>query len=69
MTKAQDSIPSPCIRNCCLNDNNICQGCFRSLDEICGWSQANTETRQRILVNVEQRRLLNANNAGTGKIR
>ncbi len=33
---------SPCVRNCCLDDADICLGCFRHLDEIVGW-QAFTE--------------------------
>ncbi len=24
---------SPCVRNCCLDDDLICLGCFRSLEE------------------------------------
>jgi len=43
------SIPSPCVRNCCLDENDICRGCYRSLTEICGWSKANYEERRSIL--------------------
>lgn len=50
-------IPSPCVRNCCLNEQEICLGCFRSLREICDWSLASNEQRQQILANAEQRRL------------
>ncbi|MDD1622687.1 MAG: DUF1289 domain-containing protein [Methylococcaceae bacterium] len=57
MTAPQPSIPSPCVRNCCLNQDNICLGCFRSLDEICQWSQADDQTRLTILCNADQRRL------------
>lgn len=31
--------PSPCIRKCCLDDDDICLGCFRSLEEITRWSK------------------------------
>jgi len=40
---------SPCIRNCCLDENDICLGCFRSLTEICAWGEANDTDRQKIL--------------------
>ncbi|BCG64344.1 MAG: putative protein-disulfide isomerase [Methyloprofundus sp.] len=42
-------IESPCVRNCCLNNDDICLGCFRSLDEITGWSQASELEKQAIL--------------------
>lgn len=34
------NITSPCVRNCCLNADDVCLGCFRSLEEIVGWSQS-----------------------------
>lgn len=50
-------IVSPCIRNCCLNDNDQCLGCFRALDEIKSWfSLANSE-KQQVLESCQQRRL------------
>jgi len=32
------AIVSPCIRKCCLNEDDICLGCYRSLEEIKRWS-------------------------------
>lgn len=52
----QPTTPSPCIRNCCLDDYDVCLGCFRTMQEICAWSQASEETRKAILTNAEQRR-------------
>lgn len=46
---------SPCVRNCCLDDDNICLGCFRSLEEIRNWTQADEQTRQRFLINAKSR--------------
>jgi len=40
---------SPCIRNCCLNEQDVCLGCFRALHEITGWGEADAEERSRIL--------------------
>jgi predicted Fe-S protein YdhL (DUF1289 family) len=30
--------PSPCVRNCTLNDQDVCLGCGRTLTDITGWS-------------------------------
>ncbi|MBL4783401.1 MAG: DUF1289 domain-containing protein [Porticoccaceae bacterium] len=42
-------IASPCVRNCCLNEEDICLGCFRSLDEILTWRAASNKQRQAVL--------------------
>lgn len=49
-------VPSPCIRNCCLDDADICLGCFRSLAEITGWQNASDALRREFLENAERRR-------------
>ncbi len=39
--------PSPCISLCRMApDGSHCLGCFRSLDEICGWSGAGPAQRR-----------------------
>jgi hypothetical protein len=43
-------VPSPCVRNCCLDENDICLGCYRSLSEILRWSEATEADRSEILV-------------------
>lgn len=40
-------INSPCVRNCCLNEQDICLGCFRSLDEIKLWGRSDTSAQQK----------------------
>jgi predicted Fe-S protein YdhL (DUF1289 family) len=32
-----DPLASPCVRNCCLDEDNVCMGCGRSLQEIVAW--------------------------------
>lgn len=49
------SIESPCIRNCCLNEKDICLGCFRSIEEIMAWSKATDNEKQSMLVKAKQR--------------
>lgn len=46
---------SPCIKNCCLDLNDICLGCFRSLNEIRQWTQVNAEIRLQFLNNAKIR--------------
>ena len=53
---ASDNL-SPCLRMCCLDDENICLGCFRSLDEIRQWRELTTQQRQEILNTVNVRKL------------
>jgi len=52
----QPTISSPCIRNCCLDENDICLGCHRSLTEICDWGEAGDAYRLKILDNATQRK-------------
>jgi predicted Fe-S protein YdhL (DUF1289 family) len=50
------SCSSPCVRNCCLNHDDICLGCFRSLDEIMLWTKVDENTRQEFLNNADIRK-------------
>ena len=50
--------PSPCIGVCVINpQTQLCDGCFRTLDEIATWAGASDETRLAVLAEVEQRRV------------
>jgi uncharacterized protein len=55
MTDRREPVPSPCVRNCCLDKADICLGCFRTMSEIVGWSQANNQEREAILLIAKQR--------------
>jgi uncharacterized protein len=56
MSSNPDSLSTPCIRNCCLTDDDICLGCFRSLNEISLWTKVDENTRHDILINAEKRK-------------
>ena len=43
------TVDAPCIRNCCLDLDEVCLGCHRSLQEILSWSRATTAERERVL--------------------
>jgi predicted Fe-S protein YdhL (DUF1289 family) len=56
MNQIEDGAQSPCIENCCLNDEKICLGCFRSIEEITQWQQMNDKMRLEVLHKAENRR-------------
>lgn len=56
MATPGDTPESPCIRNCCLDDADVCIGCGRHLQEILGWSEANAGERRAILERAAARR-------------
>ncbi|WP_082355600.1 MULTISPECIES: DUF1289 domain-containing protein [Pseudoalteromonas] len=47
---------NPCIRHCCLDGNDTCIGCFRTLDEILAWHSARPEQKQQILNACQKRK-------------
>lgn len=55
-------IESPCIRNCCLNEQDVCIGCFRSLEEIKQWHRATQSEKQEILTTAQNRKLTSKDN-------
>ncbi|MEI8647961.1 DUF1289 domain-containing protein [Paraglaciecola sp. Hal342] len=40
-------VDSPCVRNCCLDQQDMCVGCFRMLDEIVGWGTASSVRKKK----------------------
>jgi predicted Fe-S protein YdhL (DUF1289 family) len=54
-TPPQDPLASPCIRNCCLDEHNVCMGCGRSLQEIVAWGTASDADKAAILERSRER--------------
>ncbi|WP_344803750.1 DUF1289 domain-containing protein [Allohahella marinimesophila] len=52
---AEAPVRSPCVSICCLDEDDICVGCYRSGDEICNWSSLNNEQRLAVLEQVAAR--------------
>jgi predicted Fe-S protein YdhL (DUF1289 family) len=50
-----DEIPSPCISVCVLDENDICQGCYRSAVEIADWFMSSTEDKREVLRRCRER--------------
>ena len=38
--------PSPCVRLCTLNDDDVCVGCGRTLQDIIGWTKMSEAEKQ-----------------------
>ncbi len=48
-------IASPCVRNCCLDKQDICLGCHRHIDEIMAWRTLDSQAKEDVLVLCQQR--------------
>ena len=48
-------VESPCIDVCRLDDDDVCIGCFRNIDEICRWREAGDGERREILLRATAR--------------
>ena len=51
------TLPSPCVRNCCLDENDVCIGCGRTVEEIIHWGDADNNERLQILETAKIRKL------------
>lgn len=48
---------SPCIASCKLNNDKVCIGCFRHIDEIVDWNKKTDEQHAVIFNLIAQRKL------------
>ena len=44
---------SPCIKECRLNENDICKGCKRTIEQITNWWDYTDKQRENIMNNLE----------------
>ena len=50
-------VASPCINVCRMDPvSGLCEGCYRTLDEIARWAGTDDGDRREILARVERRR-------------
>ncbi|MCG9682175.1 DUF1289 domain-containing protein [Vibrio sp. Isolate23] len=56
MKTVVEKVPIPCVRNCCLDGDDICLGCFRTLNEILEWRSYTDEEKRAVLVSCAERR-------------
>ncbi len=50
-------IKSPCINVCVLNADDICEGCYRSMQEITQWSRYDESMKREVMEKTRQRRI------------
>ena len=52
----RQEVESPCIRVCVIHPKErLCVGCYRSAEEIAGWSRMTPEERRRIMAELPAR--------------
>ena len=52
----RNEIDSPCVKLCAIHpEERICVGCFRSIDEISGWSRMTHEERADVMAELPER--------------
>ncbi|WP_437879505.1 DUF1289 domain-containing protein [Pseudomonas sp. LRF_L74] len=56
---SSEAVASPCVRRCCLNDQEQCLGCGRLLGEILEWGNA-ARSRRMAIRDAAARRLAEA---------
>jgi len=49
-------VASPCVSLCCLDEDDVCMGCARHIDEITGWHSMSDGEKRELLGVLEQRR-------------
>lgn len=50
-----NEVKSPCMSVCALDENDLCFGCYRTLNEITHWHSYSNEEKITILRKVNQR--------------
>ena len=56
---SRDEIESPCVKICVLHpEARICLGCYRTADEIAGWSRFSRDARRKIMADLADRKSL-----------
>lgn len=51
----ENDVPSPCTRVCTLDDDNVCIGCKRTVDEIKAWRGLSPDAKRALLRKIETR--------------
>ncbi|KIQ06405.1 MULTISPECIES: DUF1289 domain-containing protein [Pseudomonas] len=49
MQTAERPVASPCVHVCALDEEDICIGCQRNVDEITRWSRMENAERRQVL--------------------
>jgi uncharacterized protein len=50
------TVKSPCQLICTYDDERICIGCYRSMEEVSNWDSLTNEEKQKVIDNTNKRR-------------
>lgn len=56
-----ETVKSPCISVCALNDDGLCIGCWRTVDEIAAWSSLDDERKREVIKAAHKRAVESGN--------
>jgi len=52
----RDEVDSPCVKLCVIHpEERLCVGCFRSIEEISGWSRMTPAARAAVMADLPNR--------------
>ena len=52
-------VETPCVSVCMMNaDEELCYGCYRTLEEIAGWQNYTPKERDNVLQKLQRRKIL-----------
>lgn len=58
MSNTKTEVKSPCISVCAMDDiSGLCQGCYRTVEEIAAWWDMSIEEQKKLLTVLEAREL------------
>lgn len=58
----EDIVQSPCVGVCAVSEaTGLCEGCYRTLDEIRDWWNMESTEQQKVIENLQQRQMALAN--------
>lgn len=55
MIVEEKPVASPCVSICALDEDDLCTGCQRSIDEIRRWSGMDNQERRQVLLRCHER--------------
>ena len=55
-TPEPPDVASPCVGVCVIGDDDLCEGCARTIEEIADWGMASFDERRAILAALPGRR-------------
>ena len=50
------TLKTPCIKLCKLNEENVCVGCYRSIEEITNWRNLSLKEQKQVMETTKKRK-------------